>query len=269
MQETLRVARDIAHKAGEILLASRPNPARLQLLDTTSKSSPTDLVSEMDQASENYIVNQLQQHFPEDGIIGEEGTDRVGVSGRNWIVDPLDGTINYLYGAEHWAVSIALEDEHGLLLGVVYAPALGVEYFAVRGEGSIRIDARGETRLPQISETSLARALFATGFSYESSKRRKQAETFVNVLPRIQDIRRKGSAALDLCMVADGAVDGYFEVGAKPWDYSAGVLIALEAGAIASGLFGNPISPEYVICAAPRLQHEMVQLLEDIEQTKN
>lgn len=266
MQETLRVAREIAKKAGEILLASRPNPARLQLLDTTSKSSPTDLVSAMDQASENYIVDQIQNQFPDDGIIGEEGTNRRGTSGRNWIVDPLDGTINYLYGAEQWAVSIALEDEQGLLLGVVFAPALGVEYFALRGEGAVRIDARGETHLPLVSETSLSRALFATGFSYESSKRRKQAETFVHVLPYIQDIRRKGSAALDLCMVADGAVDGYFEVGAKPWDYSAGVLIATEAGAVASGLFGEPVSPDYVICAAPRLHSEMLRLLEGIEQ---
>ena len=269
MQETLRVAREISHKAGDILLASRPNPARLQLLETTSKSSPTDLVSAMDQASENYIVEQIQHHFPHDGIVGEEGTNRVGTSGRNWIVDPLDGTINYLYGAEHWAVSIALEDEQGLLLGVVFAPALGLEYFALRGEGAVRIDARGETKLPHVSETSLSRALFATGFSYESSKRRKQAETFVNVLPYIQDIRRNGSAALDLCMVADGAVDGYFEVGAKPWDYSAGVLIALESGALATGLFGNPISPDYVICAAPKLQQDMVQLLERIETKKN
>lgn len=265
MQETLGVARQIAHKAGEILLASRPNPARLQLLDTTSKSSPTDLVSAMDQASENYIVNEIINQFANDGIVGEEGTNRSGSSGRNWIVDPLDGTINYLYGAEHWAVSIALEDQEGLLLGVVYAPALRLEYYALRGEGAIRIDDRGETALPKVSETSLASALFATGFSYESSKRRKQAETFVHVLPFIQDIRRKGSAALDLCMVADGAVDGYFEVGAKPWDYSAGVLIASEAGAISSGLFGNPISPDYVVCAAPSLQKEMVRLLEGIE----
>lgn len=269
MHEILEVARGVARQAGEILLASRPNPARFQLLETSSKSSPTDLVSQMDEASENFIVTSISKHYPADGIIGEEGTNRPGTSGRNWIVDPLDGTINYLYGAEHWAVSIALEDEDGLLLGVVYAPALRVEYFALRGHGATRIDDRGETKLPQVSETSLSSALFATGFSYESAKRRKQAEDFFHILPHIQDIRRKGSAALDLCMVADGSVDGYFEVGAKPWDYSAGVLIASEAGAVATGLFGKPASPEYVICAAAELQRSMVQLLESIESKKH
>lgn len=268
MQEILPVARQIARKAGEILLESRPNPARLQVLESTSKTSPTDLVSEMDEASENFIVKSISERFPLDGIVGEEGTNRVGSSGRNWIVDPLDGTINYLYGAEHWAVSIAMEDSEGLLVGVVYAPALRLEYFALRGHGAIRIDDRGETRLPGVAETSLPSALLATGFSYESAKRREQAEDFLHILPNIQDIRRKGSAALDLCMVADGSVDGYFEVGAKPWDYSAGVLIATESGAVASGLFGKPVSAEYVVCAAPKLQHSLVQLLESIESKK-
>lgn len=265
----LGVARLVARQAGEILLASRPDPARLQMLETTAKSSPTDLVSALDAASENFIVQGISSRFPLDGIIGEEGTNRNGTSGRHWIVDPLDGTINYLYGAPHWAVSIALEDESGLLLGVVYAPALGVEYFALRGVGANRVDERGEVQLPPVRETSLASALFATGFSYESSKRKMQAEDFVHILPKIQDIRRNGSAALDLCMVADGSINGYFEVGAKPWDYSAGVLIAQEAGAVASGLFGKPASPDYVVCAAPLLQREMVTLLESLEQKKS
>lgn len=268
MQQILEAARGIAHKAGALLLESRPNPARLHLLETTSKTSPTDLVSAMDEASENFIVKSISERFPHDGIIGEEGTNRAGSSGHNWIVDPLDGTINYLYGAEHWAVSIATQDSEGLLVGVVYAPALRLEYFALRGHGATRIDDRGETKLPGVTETSLSSALFATGFSYESAKRRNQAEDFLHILPNIQDIRRKGSAALDLCMVADGSVDGYFEVGAKPWDYSAGVLIALEAGAVATGLFGNPVSPEYVVCAAPKLQRSMVSLLESIEMKK-
>jgi len=269
MQEILEAARQIARKAGEILLESRPNPARLKVLEFTSKTSPTDLVSAMDEASENFIVKSISQKFPTDGIVGEDGTNRAGTSGRNWIVDPLDGTINYLYGAEHWAVSIAMEDSEGLVLGVVYAPALRLEYFALRGCGSTRIDDRGETRLPGVVEVSLASALFATGFSYESAKRREQAKDFLHILPNIQDIRRKGSAALDLCMVADGSVSGYFEVGAKPWDYSAGVIIASEAGAVASGLFGKPVSPDYVICAAPHLQRSMVQLLETIENNKH
>lgn len=264
MEEILSFARQTAYEAGAILMGRRPDPARLQLLETGTKTSPTDLVSALDKESEEFIVRQIQTSFPDDGIVGEEGTDKISTSGRRWIIDPLDGTINYLYGATQWAVSIAVEDVEGLLVGVVYSPCGPLEYYAVRGQGAYRIDRSGEVRLPILSEKDLSVALFATGFSYESTERSKQADVLQTVLPRIQDIRRHGAAALDLCMVADGSVDGYFEVGAKPWDYSAGVLIARESGALASGLFGRDVSPQMVVCAAPKLQQAMITLLESI-----
>ncbi|MEY4347910.1 MAG: hypothetical protein RIS43_329, partial [Actinomycetota bacterium] len=142
-EELLTLAREIAHSAGEILLTGRPDAPRAAVVSTNTKTSPTDIVTERDIMSEKAIVEAITQHRPSDAILGEEGTNREGTSGLTWIVDPLDGTINYLYGSPQWAVSIAVADENGPLVGVVYAPAVTVEYWAIRGQGAWREDVQG------------------------------------------------------------------------------------------------------------------------------
>lgn len=263
-QELLTLARSIAHAAGEILLHGRPDAPRAAVVSSSTKTSPTDIVTERDLMSEKAIVAAITQNRPDDGILGEEGTNRTGATGLTWIVDPLDGTINYLYGSPNWAVSIAVADTEGSLVGVVYAPAVGVEYWAIRGEGAWREDSRGIVKLPAIEDVELGHALFATGFGYRSEDRIKQAKVIAEVLPRIRDIRRKGSAALDLCMVGAGMVNGYFESGAHPWDYAAGSLVASETGAIVSGLFGKPMGVEMLVAAPPKVHAGITALLESL-----
>jgi myo-inositol-1(or 4)-monophosphatase len=257
--------REIAHMAGEILMTGRPDAARASIVETSTKTSPTDIVTERDLASEKAIVAAILGARPEDGIIGEEGSNIESTSGYTWIIDPLDGTINYLYGSPNWAVSIAVADPSGTLAGVVYAPLVGVEYWAVRGEGGYRIDRDGEVRLPKVEDVDLSHALFATGFGYKTERRAQQIRVMSHVLPQIRDIRRKGSAALDLCMAASGIVNGYFERGAHPWDYAAGALVARESGCIVSGLRGNPESATLVVCAPPKLHAQIVSLLESLD----
>ena len=260
----LELAREMAHSAGEILLDGRPDAPRAAVVSTSTKTSPTDIVTERDIASEKAIVAAIESRRPDDAILGEEGTNRSGTSGFTWIIDPLDGTINYLYGSPQWAVSIAVADSDGPLVGVVYAPAVGVEYWAMRGQGAFREDAAGVVQLPPIEDVELGHALFATGFGYRTERRVQQANVMASVLPKIRDIRRKGSAALDLCMVAAGMVNGYFERGAHPWDYAAGALIATETGAVVSGLHGKPAGVDMVVAAPPQVHAGITALLESL-----
>lgn len=261
----LQLARTLARRAGEILLDGRPDAARHSELMTSTKSSPTDLVSEKDFASEKTIVEGILSLFPDDGIVGEEGTNRIGVSGVNWIIDPLDGTINYIYGAPFWSVSIAVADEKGVFVGVVYSPMLDLEFFAIRGLGAYRLDKFGEVKLPLIQESDLANALCATGFAYKQEIRIEQSQQFLTILPKIRDIRRVGSAALDLCMVASGTVNAYFERTAQKWDIAAGSLIVEEVGGVVSGLFGKAAGPDFTIAGPPKLQAELVAHFESLE----
>ena len=263
--QLLESARHFARVAAEILITGRPDAARMAAVATDTKTSPTDIVTERDIASEKAIVDAIRSAYPEDGILGEEGANISGTSGRTWIIDPLDGTINYLYGSPNWAVSIAVADEAGTIVGVVYAPLVPVEYFAIRDQGAWRIDHDGEVRLPPAADVSLDHALFATGFGYRREQREHQIRVMSHVLPRIRDIRRKGSAALDLCMSAAGIVNGYFETGAHPWDYAAGALVAREAGLIVSGLHGKPESSDMVVCAPAQLYSQIRALLEDVQ----
>jgi myo-inositol-1(or 4)-monophosphatase len=262
--DLLKLVREIAHSAGEILMDGRPDAARLTAVASSAKTSPTDIVTERDLASEKAIVSFIRQHRPDDAILGEEGTNISGTSGLTWIIDPLDGTINYLYGSPQWAVSIAIADEHGPLVGVVYAPAITVEYWAVRGEGSFREDREGIIELPQIQDVELAHALFATGFGYRADRRAQQVAVLTTVLPQIRDIRRKGSAALDVCMAACGMVNGYFERGTHPWDIAAGSLVATEAGLRVTGLFGKEAHNDMVVVAPPKLHAQITALLESV-----
>ncbi|HET6951064.1 MAG TPA: inositol monophosphatase family protein [Acidimicrobiales bacterium] len=222
-----------------------------------TKSTATDMVSEMDHASERLIVSALLDARPGDGIVAEEGSDVVGTSGVRWVVDPLDGTTNYLYDLPGWNVSIAAEDAGGVLAGVVADGVHREVFTATRGGGAFRDGAP----IMCTGATDLARALVGTGFGYDAARRRAQGEVLAGVLPRVRDIRRSGAAAIDLCWVASGRLDGYFERGLAWWDLAAGGLIATEAGAVVSSLDGGPMVAGSVLAAAPGLAVPLRDLL--------
>jgi myo-inositol-1(or 4)-monophosphatase len=228
----LELAERAARAAGEILLSYYGRaPEGLE-----SKTSATDPVSDADREAERVIRELLEAKRPGDGLMGEEGSRSPAESGRRWIVDPLDGTVNFLYGLRAWGVSIALEDEDGLAVGVVFNPVSGECFAAARGRGATL---NGQP-LHVTGCRSLDRAMVATGFSYESERRAEQAEILVKLLPRIRDLRRAGAAALDLAYVAAGRVDGFYERGLKPWDEAAGRLLVHEAGGVTADLDGEP-----------------------------
>ncbi|HYZ97988.1 MAG TPA: inositol monophosphatase family protein [Acidimicrobiales bacterium] len=200
-----------------------------------TKSTATDMVSEMDRASEELITSTLLGARPGDGLMAEEGGASLGTSGLRWVIDPLDGTTNYLYGHPGWAVSIAAEDATGVVAGVVADPMHDEVFTAARGRGAQR---NGEP-IACPHHGDLATALVATGFGYAAERRRAQAEVLVGLLPRVRDIRRMGAAAVDLCSVACGRVDAYFERGLAWWDLAAGALVAREAGALVDSIDGE------------------------------
>ena len=220
-----------------------------------SKSSTTDLVSDADREAERAIRELLEAERPDDGLLAEEGSHAEARSGRRWIVDPLDGTINFLYGFPAWAVSIALEDADGLALGVIHSPLQEETFTAVRGEGAW-LDGRV---LAVNDRRELAGALVATGFSYEPDRRAEQAEVVRELLPRVRDIRRAGAAALDLAWLAAGRVDAFYERGLKAWDRAAGDLLVREAGGVSGSLAGEP--PGMIAAATPQLFEELGALV--------
>lgn len=228
----LQLAVDTAREAGVLVAALRARGVEV----TETKSSPTDVVTAADRACEELIRKRLLDARPDDGFVGEEGEDVTGTSGVSWIVDPIDGTVNYLYGIPHYAVSIAASRAGRVVAGVVRAPALDVEYAATHGGGAtrngvpLRMLGEGERAAPR-SEPVLSQALVATGFSYEPPIRARQAHAVARLLPQVRDIRRQGSCALDLCAVASGQCDAYVEEGAHVWDHAAAGLVATEAGA--------------------------------------
>lgn len=198
------------------------------------------MVSEADRLAEEAIVAMLRDERPDDGLLGEEGASVEGSSGRRWVVDPLDGTTNYLYGIPQWAVSIAVEDGSGTLAGVVFDPVAN-ELFAAERGGGAELRAGGAARALNMKDAApLERALVATGFSYEPARREHQARTLTHVLPRVRDVRRAGAAALDLSWLAAGRLDGYWERGLNAWDWAAGRLIVAEAGGVVEDLAGQP-----------------------------
>jgi len=260
-QTLLGLARAAAGEAGQMLATRRPPGGSGRPEVTSTKSSPTDVVTEMDRASEALITGRLRSQRPGDAFLGEEG----GESGRGrvrWIIDPLDGTVNYLYGLADWAVSIAAEVEGIVVAGVVAVPAHGEVFTAVSGGGAW-LHTAGAPPVPLRCNTgvALAQALVATGFGYGAGRRKVQGEVVAVVLPRVRDIRRAGSCAVDLCSVAAGRVDAFYERGVNYWDYAAGGLIATEAGARLGGLAGKPASPELAIAAEPVLFGELHGLL--------
>jgi myo-inositol-1(or 4)-monophosphatase len=212
------------------------------------------MVSAADRDAEALIRTGLTSARPEDGLVGEEGSRRESVSGRHWVVDPLDGTTNFLYGFPQWCVSIALEGS----LGVVYDPVRDELFAASRGSGA---SLNGEAlRMP--APPSLSTALIATGFGYDAERRDKQGQVLSRVVPSIRDVRRAGAAALDLCWLADGRLDGYYERGLQAWDWAAARIIVEEAGGAVADL--EP-EPHGLVAAHPELLPALLDLLADAE----
>jgi myo-inositol-1(or 4)-monophosphatase len=254
----LALAVDVAHQAGQLIRDRRAAVERMAV--ATTKSTPTDVVTESDTAAEALIRERLLTARPNDGLLGEEGGSVPGQSGVVWVVDPIDGTVNYLYAIPQYAVSIAAQVDAVVDIGVVHNPVSSQTWTAIRGEGAF-LDGR---RIRESGCERLDRALIATGFGYDSRRRAHQAEVLLHVLPSVRDIRRAGSASLDLCAVASGQVDGFYERGLAPWDLAAGGLIAHEAGAVVAGLRGHVAGVELVIAAGPALFPALHDLLEPL-----
>lgn len=256
----MNLAADTARRAGDLVVDGR----RSGRFRVSTKSSPTDVVTEWDSASENFIVSHIAKHRPDDGFVGEEGTSTAGTSGVSWLIDPIDGTTNFLYDLPGWAVSVAAIDTAtgDTLAGVVHVPAQRETFAAARGHGSWL----GGRRLHVVSsadrpEPTIGTALVATGFGYDPERRRRQGRRTAWLLPRVRDIRRFGAAAVELCHVAAGRVDAYLEDGLGAWDIAAGVLVATEAGAVASDFSGGPVRPAQVVVAHPAIHTELLDLL--------
>lgn len=250
--ELRHLAIDLAMRAGELLLTSVTAGDE----PTTAKTSPTDVVTAVDHASESLIVDGILQERPDDGILAEEGAERSGSSGITWVIDPLDGTVNYVYGIPYYAVSIAATAAGVSEVGVVHAPQLRETYVAVRGAGATL---NGEP-LKRTTAPPLEQALVATGFPYVAERRASHGALVARILPEVRDIRRLGSAALDFCGVAAGHVDGYFERNLRPWDAAAGALIAEEAGCSVE-LIGDDVFAGMWLTTAPGLESDLRELL--------
>jgi myo-inositol-1(or 4)-monophosphatase len=259
----------VAREAGE-LLATRAGGVEV----AATKSSPTDVVTEMDRRAEELIRRRILAARPGDAILGEEAGESGDAAGApvRWVVDPLDGTVNYLYGLHDWAVSIAAEVGGEIVAGAVYAPMRGELFRAVKGAGAwlespwcppgrteiqpsgpYRPGAENTTRLRCRPGVPLGQALIGTGFGYRVARREVQGEVVAALLPRVRDIRRAGVASVDLCAVAAGRLDGYYERGLNYWDWAAGALVASESGALVGGLHGAPVSSSMTVAAGPAL----------------
>lgn len=267
--ELVTIAEQLAREAGRMVHEGRPD--RVEVAAT--KSSAVDVVTAMDLASEELLRRRLAELRPRDGILGEEQGFVPGTSGVTWVVDPIDGTVNYLYGIPSYAVSVAAvvgpvgDDGRApdpatwtVLAGCVHAPSDGRTFTAGRGTGA-RLDGRG---LSIGEERPLNGCLVGTGFGYLASRRRSQARVLVELLPRVRDIRRNGSAAIELCTLAFGGLDLFYERGLAPWDLAAAGLVAQEAGALVTGLHGRRAGVEMVVAGHPSQVAELVAVLEEI-----
>ena len=261
---TVTALRDLAVRlataAGALVREGRPE----RVVVAATKSSDVDPVTVMDRASEDLLREMIAAERPDDAILGEEGDDVTGTSGLTWVLDPIDGTVNYLYGVASWAVSVAVvagPPEPGawtVLAGCVHSVADERTWSAGLGEGAtrdgepIRVGAAG----------SLGSSLVGTGFGYDAGRRAHQAQVLTQVLPKIRDIRRLGSAAIDLCLLADGSIDLYYERGLNPWDMAAGAVVATEAGATVTGLRGSPAGNAMTVAGPAELVAQLAGILE-------
>jgi myo-inositol-1(or 4)-monophosphatase len=254
IEDLLATAVDLARDAGALLL-ERFEGGREQALE--SKSTPTDLVSEADLASERLIRDRLARLRPADGILGEEGGGNEGTSGLTWVVDPLDGTVNFLFSIPQWCVSVAVTDEHGSLAGAIYDPCRG-ELFVATRDGEPLLNG---VPIVASDRRELSSAMVATGFAYDASVRAAQAGVFADLVPRVRDIRRFGSAALDLAWTACGRYDAYYERTVKPWDIAAGTLVCERAGLTVRELPEREGLPLGVLAAVPALAGKLFELV--------
>ncbi|MFI9486530.1 inositol monophosphatase family protein [Promicromonospora sp. NPDC052451] len=264
---TVTALRDLAVRlataAGALVREGRPE----RVVVAATKSSEVDPVTVMDRASEDLLREMIAAERPDDAILGEEGDDVPGTSGLTWVLDPIDGTVNYLYGVASWAVSVAVvagPPEPGawtVLAGCVHSVADGRTWSAGLGEGATR---DGEP-VRVGSASSLGTSLVGTGFGYDAGRRAQQAQVLTQVLPKIRDIRRLGSAAIDLCLLAQGSIDLYYERGLNPWDMAAGAVVATEAGAVVTGLRGGPAGNAMTVAGPAHLVAELAGILEEID----
>ena len=258
------LAASLATEAGAVIRAQRPE--RVTVADT--KSSDVDPVTAMDRAVEELLIARLAATRPKDAILGEEGDDVPGTSGLTWVVDPIDGTVNYLYGIASYAVSVAVVTgppdpaEWTVVAGCVHDVVTGRTWSAGLGEGAT---ADGVPLSLDEPAAPLSRSLVGTGFGYAAARRAAQARVLTQVLPRVRDIRRLGSAAVDLCLVAQGSLDAYYERGLNPWDLAAGELVAREAGARVVGLRGARATGEMTVAGRGEALAELIALLEQAD----
>jgi myo-inositol-1(or 4)-monophosphatase len=259
--DLLNIARTIAQEAGALALRTRREGVEV----AATKSTTTDIVTFADQAVQDYVRARISELRPNDGFFGEEDGGSQGSSGLTWVVDPIDGTVNYLYDLPHWAVSIAVVEGEPdpstwtALAGAVINPSLGELYTASAGAGAFL----GDTQIHVAQQHDISQALVATGFAYSAEKRGRQARMLTQVLPRVRDIRRAGVCSLDLAAVAAGRNDAYFEHGVKPWDHAAGALIVREAGGQVGGFRGGREGEELTLAANPTLFIALEELLND------
>jgi len=247
--ELLELARKVGHDAGALLMERPP------AFEIESKSTAIDIATQMDKKAEKFIMESLLAARPDDGIIGEEGSSVESKSGITWVIDPLDGTVNYFYGLPGWNVSIAAKDKDGSVVGVVTAPTINSTWWATRGGGAFYDGHQIHCNDP----IALDRALIATGFQYDVAHRTTQMTDLAKLVPLARDIRRNGAAAVDLCHVAMGALDGYYEAGLKEWDWAAGGLVATEAGARFVQYGQEPLRT--TLAAGPTLHGHLASLL--------
>jgi myo-inositol-1(or 4)-monophosphatase len=258
LDELLELAVATADEAGAMIRDRRDAVTRMAV--TATKSTPTDVVTESDTAAEELIRTRLLTARPDDAVLGEEGGSSAGASGLRWVVDPIDGTVNYLYGIPQYAVSIAAQQSGEMVVGVVHNPVSGETWTATRGGGAFL----NGSPVRESGCDRLDLALVATGFGYDPNRRRRQAAVLGEILPSVRDVRRAGAASLDLCAVAMGRVDAYYERGLGPWDLAAGGLIAAEGGAVVAGLRGAPAGSDLVVAAGPALFDAFHDLLEPL-----
>ncbi len=256
--ELLDLARRVAREAAAHVSALRPQ-GRVGVADT--KSSPTDVVTAIDRSCEELIRARILAARPDDAFIGEEGQDVAGTSGVEWVVDPIDGTVNFVYGIPRYAVAIAARWGGTEQVGVVINIATGEAYEATAGGGAWRVDGTERKRLTGPPALPVSQMLVATGFNYVREVREHQAAAVGRMLPHVRDIRRIGAAALDLTDLAEGRLDAYVEQGLKPWDVAAGGLIAREAGLLVTGPDGVP-SERLVVAVPPARRDEFLALVE-------
>ncbi|MCX6470933.1 inositol monophosphatase family protein [Williamsia herbipolensis] len=270
--ELTAIAVDVARDAAALIRTRRGDliehaAAPMHSSAVSTKSTPTDPVTVVDTEAEAAIRAHLHRLRPDDAFLGEEDGGSLEVpSGVRWVVDPIDGTVNFLYGIPAYSVSIAAQIDGVSVAGAVVDVARSIVYSATRGGGAVRDDGTGPHPLRANAVSSVSLALVATGFGYGADRRRAQGRVIAELLPRIRDIRRVGSAALDLCMVASGAVDAHFEHGLNPWDWAAGALIAEEAGAVVRtpGPQSRGGEGPVTIAVAPGIATEFLALLDEI-----